>query len=187
MAINFRTQIYKLGRELIPYFLRASDQLYWATQGGLLWVTNQFQAWSVDSADSRHRHWVEALLKPVDWLNYQMATYANDVYYRLHITGQVVYLEHYLNDLYDPTNRAIYITDDSLVEPPYLLLKNNVPGGLNLGTIDLYRREDYEGQGSFIIHVPGQSLTDLLKKKISSATNRYRMAGAHYTIVTKTQ
>lgn len=184
MAINFRTQIYKLGRELIPYFLRASDQLYWATQGGLLWVTNQFQAWSVDSADSRHRHWVEALLKPVDWLNYQMATYANDVYYRLHITGQVVYLEHYLNDLYDPTNRAIYITDDSLVVPPYLHLDTK-PLILHLDqpSFYLYMPEDYEDQGSFIIHVPGQNLTDLLKKKISAAAKRYRMAGAHYTIV----
>lgn len=184
--INFRTQIYKLGRNLVPYFLRSSNNLYWQTEAGLIWLTNQFQQWSTGGDDSRHKHWIECLLKPIDWLNSIFADYADKAYYRLAINGQVIYLEHYLNDLFDSVNRGIYISDDNLVIPPYIY--NQDHKGLYLynsgDPIILYNDADFEGQGSFIVNVPGSiSLTESLEKRIRAAVNRYRQAGALFTVI----
>ncbi len=185
--INLRTNIYKLGRELIPYFLRSTDKLYWSTEQGLIWVTNAFKAWTVDSTQSRHKHWVESLLSPIDWLNTQVAIYAIQVYYRLSLSGQVIYIEHYLNDLFDDSNRGIYISDDSVIVPPYMFNEDR-PDGLLLynsgNPIVLFNESDYEDQGSFIVHLPSSfSLTDTLEKRIRAAVNQYRQAGANFTII----
>ena len=111
---------------------------------------------------------------------------------------ETIYLEHYLNDLYDPNNRGIYISEDQLILPDYLYVNTQKvvpfppqPTDLTLyneadgqPAFYLYNSEDYYFQSHFIINVPSSiPLTDTIKNRISVSTNRYKQAGSIYSIV----
>ena len=120
-----------------------------------------------------------------------MNIYASNVYYLLNLTGQVIYIEHYLNDLFDADLREIYIEDDSLLLPPFLYLKeDNIPDSEmlylypNTNPIYLYNQIDYYSQGSFIVYVPVRLLlTSEYENRIRAAVNRYKQAGVGYKVV----
>ena len=51
------------------------------------------------------------ILHPLKAVNILFDQYKTDTNYKLIFNGQIVYLEHYLNDIYDNTQRRIYIQD----------------------------------------------------------------------------
>jgi len=181
--MNWSIDILKLAVSLIPFFLRnLKGGLSWITEGEIIWITEDTAAWG-GGGSSRHIDWINTILTPIKQLNNAVASYATQVYYRLSITGQVIYLEHYLNDLYDPVDRRIFISEDQLLLPPFLfnIDDNETPWFLE-GDF-LYNQVDYLGN-SFIINVPNAlPLNQTLTNQISKSTNRYRQAGVSYTIV----
>lgn len=176
---------------LIPYFLRRSGAtLLWSSDIDELWVTEGGLIWGSDGF-GRHLDWVSSIIKPIQDLNNELDKYANHTYYLLHLTGQVIYLEHYLNDLFDSDLRDIYIEDDSLVLPPFLyLISDYIPPGEMLylypdtNPIYLYNQFDYFTQGSFIVYVPIRLLlSSEYENRIRAAVNRYKQAGVSYKVI----
>lgn len=53
--------------------------------------------------------WVNSLSLPVTVIHSEFLQFRQDILYKLRFTGQIIYLEHILNDMFDPVNRAIYI------------------------------------------------------------------------------
>ena len=189
--MKWTLDIISLAQQLIPFFLKnTSEALSWVTSGGLNWVTASGQSWGT-SSDGRHKDWIAVLVTPIKWLNDQVVIFATSAYYQLSFNGQVIYLEHYLNDLFDNNDRRIFISDDSLLLAPYLFNKEDNEDPLYIYNKEdaeapfyIYNREDYYSQGSFIINVPSAiPLTASLINQIKSATNRYKQAGVNYTIV----
>ena len=191
--MNVKTDIdlKKLSVQLIPHFLKLlGTGLSWVTQSGISWVTDNGLSWTVEG-ESRQIDWIRSLIQPIQQLNDKVKQYTDDVYYRLNLTGQVIYLEHYLNDLFDKDQRRIYLSDDNLVLPPYLFNKSDGEAVLNLYNeadgetpFHLYNKQDYFNQGSFVINVPAAIiLTQSMLNRIKRATNQYKQAGVSYSIV----
>ncbi len=134
--------------------------------------------------------WQLALLKPLQKLNWRLELAIENIRYRLNLNGQVIYFEHYLNDLFDPTNRGIYISDGAPVFEPILF--NKAENALNImvrnksepqPTVFIFNREEYDTQYDFIVNVPNQiSLTTQLINQIKAYVNRYRIAGTRFKV-----
>ncbi len=67
--------------------------------------------------------WITALIKPFKLMHVEFLQLRDDLIYKIRYSGQVIYLERVLNDKFDPTNRAIYITDLHLLNENYLYRK----------------------------------------------------------------
>ena len=183
--INF----YQLAKNLLPHFLQKKALLGWITSGGFFWVTATGETWGSGDA-TRHLAWLRALMAPLQSLNQDFADYTEDVRYRLNLSGQVIYLEHYLNDLYDPIDRRIYISDGDAPLP--LFLYNKADGS---EPFDIYNKSEgqtpvylinkveFEGNVDFIINIPfDATTTPILIDKIKASTNIYKPAGRRYRI-----
>ena len=59
-------------------------------------------------------------IQPLRTLNNIFIGFRNNTNYNLSFTGQTIYLEHYLNDQYDPIGRGIYITNLNLAPYNYI-------------------------------------------------------------------
>ena len=189
--MTYGLNIFQYAKELIPKFLRGvSTSTVWVDPSGQAWITAEGQPWGF-LAQSRHLDWVESFLQGLQFINDMFGACAQETKYLMSLTGQVIYLEHYLNDLFDPDLRRIYIDDGSLTLPPYLfnIVDNNLPVWYLYNIADgeppfyLYNQEDFATGGEFIVFVPSAIvLTDLLIAQIKAAVNRYRMAGARFKI-----
>ena len=177
-------------KSLVPFFLRGvGEALSWVSPLTLNWVTPQGDAWST-SGGSRHFDWLKALLSPIQTLNSEFVAFVKKIRYEMHITGQVIYLEHILNDTFDPDERRIYINDASLVLPDYLYNKADGQDVFHLynkgdgeAAYYLHNIADYSGQAEFTVFVPtAWDLNLTLKNQIRSIVNRYKQAGVRYTI-----
>jgi hypothetical protein len=185
---TYIVSFYQIAKNLLPHFLQRKAVLGWITEAGLFWVTATGESWVTGSA-ARHLAWLRALMAPMESLNAIFAAYVDDVRYRLSITGQVIYLEHYLNDLYDPLDRRIYISDGS---PLLLFLFNKADGqdafviynkSESQTPVYLPNKEDTENNVDFIINIPYNSTTTpILLDKIRASTNVYKPAGRRYRI-----
>ena len=109
----------------------------------------------------------------------------------LKFNGQVCYLEHILNDMFDPTFRRIFITDpDALVNSPPILfnIADNQPSILlfNIGdggasnTAVAFNIADFATQFDFVLHIP----TDLTSQQLSikKTLDAYKEASKYYQI-----
>ena len=132
--------------------------------------------------------WLEVLLWPLQSLNNLFVNYANDLTYFESFTGQVIYLEHILNDLFDPTNRGIYIEDNIPVQPLYLynhaenqedtFVYNKSEGAAPLY---LYNQAQIDADFDFIVIVPPNVIvTD--EDYMRAIINRYKLASKRYKI-----
>lgn len=189
--MNYAFNIYLFCKGIIPHFLqKLGDTLIWQTAGGLNWITAGGLYWGT-STPSRHLEWIESLLQPLQTLNAQLAAFVNQTRYLMSLTGQVIYLEHYLNDLFDPIERRIYIDDGALTLPPYLYNQadEHEPEWYLYNTADgedpiyLYNIPDYANNGWFIVFVPAAiPLTPTFLNECRRAVNRYKQAGPTYQI-----
>lgn len=129
---------------------------------------------------------VTAIAKPVAIVTSAFATLVDRGRYHLNLTGQVVYLEHYLNDLFDVDARRIYIDDASPVLPPFLFRKSeNRPLTLRKkGEAPTYwlKQSEYTEAAAFIVFVPAAVLAAASLTLMRAAVDRYRPAGRYYSI-----
>lgn len=115
-------------------------------------------------------------------------TFYQEKEYEMTFTGQVIYLEHYLNDLYDPINRDIYIEDFDGPETTYLFNKaeNNEETYLfnkseNEPPTYLYNKAELQAlQIDFVVFVPASvTFTEVVMRK---QIDKYKLAGKAYKI-----
>lgn len=186
---NWNINIYKQVRHIIPHFLQKSGlSNMWITPTGLIWTLPSGAGWGISSS-SIHLAYIKSFLAGLQSLIDIFSAFVYKTFYDLSITGQVVYLERYLNDKLDPSLRRIYIGDGSLILPPYLYMEiDNNPITLynkagSQSPFYLYNKQDFYGQAVFIIYVPSAiPLTQLLKDKIRALVDPRRQAGATYEI-----
>ncbi len=138
----------------------------------------------------RYLDFVRALTWPLRALNALFNTFRNRTRYQLLFTGQTIYLEHYLNDLYDPTDRLIFIEN---LERDFVYLYNVSEGVVppeylfNLGEVDalpLYLKNlaEIDLEDSFIVWVPvGISYGEVVMR---AQIDQYRASGRSYSIQT---
>lgn len=186
---NYTLNFYQIAKNLLPHFLQKKALLGWVTSGGFFWVTATGESWGTGEA-TRHLAWLQSLMAPLQSLNATFVAFVADVRYRLNLTGQVIYLEHYLNDLYDPIQRRIYISDGDPSSPIFVYNKaDGVQDVVIYNKADaqpatyLNTKADFDGQVDFIINIPFDlDLTPILEDKIKASTNIYKPAGRRYRI-----
>jgi len=182
--INFA----KLAKDLVPHFLQKSQLLVWVTGDNFAWITGGGSTWTSGSA-VRHLKWLGAVLAPLQTLNSLFREYVADIRYSMYMTGQVVYLEHLLNDLYDSVSRRIYIEDGEGTQPMLLynkaetpeseVIRNKAEGGIDSV---LYNRVESFGEVDFVVVLPFGEIPDFWDAQIRANINKYKIAGKRYRI-----
>lgn len=140
---------------------------------------------------TRYLALLQAIARPLATLNQTFAAYRTQSLYRLRFSGQTIYLEHYLNDLYDPTSRQIYIEN---LEREFVYVYNRAEGVdpehlFNLGEVDalpLYLKNvaEIDLSDAFIVWVPDYVTYD--ETQIRAQIDQYRASGRNYSIQTYT-
>lgn len=132
-------------------------------------------------------YFMTACFKPLISVNLLFNQYFNKKKYDLSFNGQVIYLKHILNDIFDPTNRLIEIEDTNQIQEIYLFNReeeNEITYLHNTSENDpLYLRQNLEYQEgtSFTVFLPnGLSYNEVEMKSI---LNTYKIAGKLYKIV----
>lgn len=140
----------------------------------------------------RFAAWIASLLTPLHAVNSDFAAVGSDIRYKADFTGQVVYLEHYLNDIYDSAQRRIYIDDpeETQIERRVVFNKNDSENTLIVGNksegLDTYLINQEAGVTSvdFIVHAPGTVFVEADELEWRAHINQYRIAGKTYTFET---
>jgi hypothetical protein len=138
----------------------------------------------------RMAEWISALLQPIQSLNVRFVQLVVDVRYRMNFNGQVIYLEHILNDVFDSVSRGIYIDDDGTtavenyvynVPEPTVFLRNKAE---TQPTIILFNSIEFnELNGDFVIHVPSYIVLNAdVERQIRKIVDRYKHVGRRYII-----
>lgn len=134
--------------------------------------------------------WVKALLAPVQSLNDTFDITAQDAKYQASFTGQVMYLEHLLNDSYDKNQRRIVIEDgNSLVLPPFLFnkIEQEPLYVFNKSEVSdklyLYNKVEYANPVDFIVYIPTILFNNYeIRIRIERLINKYKLAGKTFAI-----
>lgn len=186
--MDFNLDFGKLVKKIPLHSLMGNDGGGWVTSGGLNWITAGGSFWG--AVDNKHCAWLKVLVKPIQTLHSQFLDLVTSTRYKMNLTGQVIYLEHYLNDLFDVAQRRIFIEDGSAIIAPFIFLKSeNQPDEIvykkseNADDLILRTLSEYSSVFDFIVKVPlAIPLTEDLKNKIRAAVNQYKQAGSSYTI-----
>lgn len=132
---------------------------------------------------------LKAFLKPSQNLNDDLVLFVAKSRRKANFTGQVIYLEHLLNDEFDTTQRRIYIADGQAnVLPPFLFNKiEERPVYIhnkseNQNKFYLYNKSEYFTTADFIVFVPNAILTASLVVEMERAVNYYKQAGKTFGI-----
>lgn len=134
------------------------------------------------------KRYIKAALQPLQNINTYFFQLVNDTDYKLAFNGQVIYLEHILNDRYDPINRGIYIEDGAnvvytyiynvLETKPPLFIYNKSEGNPTY----LKNRTEHTTTVQFIIKVPlAVSYDEYIMRLL---VDTYKQAGVIYSIET---
>jgi hypothetical protein len=132
---------------------------------------------------------LETLLKPTQTINDEFGDYVPAMRKKAHQTGQVVYLERLLNDLYDNTLRRIYIDEGQAnILPPFVFNKvedrpiyiYNKAEGEDL--FYLYNKSEFFTEPDFIVFVPTAILDPALQILIERQVNEYKQAGKQFEV-----
>lgn len=127
---------------------------------------------------------VNALITPLQQLNTNANDWANSVFYDVQFNGQVVMLEHLLNDTFDNTDRRITITDgEPTLTPtlrnksearPTIIIRNRIEGG----TSNILRPTSF-ARADFIVNPNGANIDPA---KATAIINRYKIAAKSFII-----
>lgn len=105
--------------------------------------------------------------------------------YELSMNGQVIYLEHLLNDAFDITLRRIYISD-SAVFYRYIFNQNEgetpsyVYNTSETNNDQIYLYNEEEASTTFIIYVPVGLVTNW--DLFNTLVKKYKLSSKHYKI-----
>jgi hypothetical protein len=130
---------------------------------------------------------VSVCLHPLKYVNDLLNALRDEKNYFLRFNGQIIYLEHFLNDQYDPVYRRIYIEDVANLEPIYLYnnaeertpvyLHNKEEGA---DPVYMINRREYILEFEYIVKVPNDLVFNEIEMR--SKINRYNIAGKRYII-----
>jgi hypothetical protein len=132
--------------------------------------------------------WIGALMAPLQSLNNGLVTWVSAKRYAMQFNGQEMYLEHYLNDVFD-SQRRIYIDDPggTVVLSDYVWNKPEVQNDLVI-----YNKSEAAqtaiieniapvGKGDFVVFVPTGIYSLAIEKVMRRHIDQYRIAGKVYT------
>ncbi len=138
------------------------------------------------------RAWLRVMAAPMQLVENDIGSYKNKIRYELQFNGQVVYLEHRLNDAFDAVQRRIYI-DDPLptnIQPnivtnraerqPTIVIRNR---GEASPTVTFYNISELQTRWDFVVFVPS-SVYAAYQINLRSIVNYYRVAGKVWTFQT---
>ena len=128
-----------------------------------------------------------ASIKPLNDIQILFYQFFEAKKYELTFNGQVIYLEHILNDQFDPVLRRIYIDSveslpniylfNSIEENEETYLFNNSAGELGLY---LYNNLEYQSDNDFTVYVPiGLVYNEILMRYY---LDKYKLASKQYNI-----
>lgn len=138
---------------------------------------------------------IGSLVCVIQGLFNQLRDYRTQKSYELHITSQVMYLEHILNTTFDPGLRRIYIDEyyesvqttvfnkSETEHPPYIFNKSE-----QAGKIYLYNKSETSYNYYFIVWVPlilyfGLLLNNYSKlNRMKALLNKHKAYGTFYII-----
>ena len=135
--------------------------------------------------------WLGVLLKPLFDIHSDFLTKVDEIRDEIALNGQKLTLEWYLNNLFDNTNRQIYITyaDEENPSPAVYLISEN-QDGLDTylisetpqgdGTVNLYLISETEGDADFIVHYPDNIGVDL--DALNRAINKIKKAAKRHEL-----
>lgn len=143
------------------------------------------------------RHWrrvnyldfILALYKPLFTFQTTFNQYFNDLEYSMLWNGQVIMLEHYLNDLYDPIDRSIFITDIQQLEQVFVsTVEENETSYVstiveNSTEFIVSPIESFNSDPDFVINIPSTVIVGVFNEELlRSQVNKYKLAGKQYLI-----
>lgn len=131
--------------------------------------------------------YLRAAFAPLNSLQTQFYQFFEDKKYELTWNGQVIMLEHLLNDQFDAIDRGIYITDSGQTPLQYWFTntENNEQTFLFTNSESeppyyLFSNSEYESDIDFIVNVPSTVVFD--ENLMRYYINKYRCAGKRYNI-----
>lgn len=140
----------------------------------------------------RFAAWISALLSPLQSVNLVFTEVGRKIRYKADFTGQVIYLEHYLNDLFDPAERRIFIDDpiQTQIERSVIFNKTDDENTLivankseNLNTY-IINQTATETNIDFVVHAPGSVFVQADELEWRAHIDEYRIAGKKYSFQT---
>lgn len=137
-------------------------------------------------------NWLKALVSPISSLYNAWKLYYSDVAIRLSITSQVCSIEGYLNDIFDPVQRRITITD-TLNDTVILIHKDeaNLPlklyiaysAGIDNNLITVISDDSNYGNSGYDFNVKIPFLLNINQEfRLKSIIDTYKLAGKRYKI-----
>ncbi|MDT8413218.1 MAG: hypothetical protein RQ875_12195 [Vicingaceae bacterium] len=128
---------------------------------------------------------IYSIIKPFKTSNNFLQVFRDEINYKLLFNGQVIYIEHYLNDVYDPILRRIFISDaerapinylfNKLESRPKTYLYNKSEGQVSLY---MYNTLEYNGTITFWVNVPASITFNQIV--MTNQIDVYRMAGKQF-------
>lgn len=130
---------------------------------------------------------ISSMIKPLVDTQTKFYEYFEEKKYELTFNGQVIYLEHLLNDKFDNVLRRIYIGDASQTPNVFLFnhSEHNEPlylynNSQNINTTYLFNASEETPGVDFIVYIPiGFVYNENLFKKY---LNKFKTAGKRYKI-----
>lgn len=139
----------------------------------------QREDWLVD--------YIRSSFKPLINLQNDFYSFRDDIKYQLTFNGQVIYMEHVLNDQFDPVNRGIYITDSTLIQNTYIFTNAEdnettyiVTNAETAPPVYLYTNQEYIDDVDFIVNIP--STVTYNEDEVKFWVNKYRIAPMRWKI-----
>lgn len=131
--------------------------------------------------------YIKSAAKPLNDLYTSFYSFFDSVKYRLTFNGQVIYMEHVLNDQFDNINRGIYITDSNLVDSTFIFThaEGNEPFyiGMNSESLTpnyLFTNQEYVDDVDFVVNVPSTVTFNI--DELKYLVNSYRIAPMRWEI-----
>ncbi len=133
--------------------------------------------------------WAMVLVRGLKDIHTAFLQFRADTTYWLYFNGQIIYLEHVLNDQFDPTSRGIYIENLADIQYDYLhnSIEQRTPVYLDNKSenkpFDYFvNQSEYDTHVTFTVWVPVSVTFD--QNKMKAIVNKYRIAGKTYDIKT---
>lgn len=115
--------------------------------------------------------------------------YRNSDLYLLQFSASRIYLEHFLNDKFDPVNRDIYIENLEFINPKYryneIEDRENYVFNKAEGAVPnyLYNKLEIDNQPGFIVYVPMTIMLDtVMRLRIRQAVDIFNICTINYEI-----
>ena len=136
---------------------------------------------------SRILNLMKSLFAPLNTVKTQFYDHYNEIKYNLQFNGQIIYLEHILNDKFDNTLRRIYIEDAE--NAPSTFLFNNSEGNEETFLFNnfeseppvyFYNLQELNLQVDFIVFVPIGFIYNA--DQLKNIVNKYKHSATRYKI-----